>query len=497
MQEEGELFMNKPQKVLLAMISFILIAFSGASNAKAAAVDDAVEIFRECHVYSWDMESIKDNHIIVKWEYRNNYTTDYDNGNYENPFIDIEGFEIQVCTDKNFPIDKVITYKTTNYVENAESAKYTYKIPVSVLGKNGGKLYARIRAYGKIKTIDGTISDEVPTNIRVGDIVYSDYQNLTCWGGSYLHTNYTEKMERDYFEYVRITKGNWGGMYELIRNGYYQCDSNGVKSYYNQNHDGWLDPSEIKNIFTISNYKYVKAPRSNTYELLVKTNEYQCKISGLGGLKFLPWVSMIQIRDYTAIKMDLSQYRHIKTISIRELWQSKIQLIAPYAKEIKIESETGGSWSKAKLSSVDVSKCNAVVYLTLGGSYYKYITTKLPASAKNLRWISLSYNKDKTINLNKYKKLNLAYFYANKFTRCRIEQCTKLNYVYFYCSDQITSVDLKKAKDLKGVDIYNCKKLTSSGVKTVKKTKITKNKGRWWETTKEWKKIIDDIYKSM
>ena len=66
--------------------------YCGVTNAKAAAVDDAVEIFRECHVYSWDMESIKDNHIIVKWEYRNNYTTDY--------------------------------------VENTESAKYTYKIPV-------------------------------------------------------------------------------------------------------------------------------------------------------------------------------------------------------------------------------------------------------------------------------------------------------------------------------------------------------------------------------
>ena len=36
---------------------------------------------------------------------------------------------------------------------------------------------------------------------------------------------------------------------------------------------------------------------------------------------------------------------------------------------------------------------------------------------------------------------------------------------------------MKKAKDLKGVDIYNCKKLTSSGVKTVKKQKLQKTKG--------------------
>ena len=481
------------KRTLFTMICFILLAFWGAPNAKAAAVDDAVETFKECKVYSFNMESIKNNHIIVNWEYRNNYTTDSDHGNYTNPFIDIEGFEIQVCTDKNYPADKAVTYKTADYVENAEGAKYSYQIPTSILGKNGGKLYARIRAYGKIKTI----SAEEPTKIKAGDVVYSDYQTLTCWGGTYFHENYTEHMERDYFEYVKITKDNWGGMYSLIRNGYYQCNLEGKKSYYDQNKDGWLDPSEIKNINTIINYKYVKSKIDNTYELLTKTNAYQCKISGLDGLKYLPWVSGIQIRDYTAKKMDLSKYRHIKTVSIRELWQRKFQLIAPYAKEIDIESETGGSWNKAKLSSVDVSKCNAVVHLTVGGSYYKYITTKLPALAKNLRWISLSYHKDKTINCNKYKKLNLAYFYANKFTKCKMEQCTKLNYVYFYCSDRITSVNLKKAKALKGADIYSCKKLTSSGLKTVKKTKITKNKGRWWETTKAWKKIVDSIYKSM
>lgn len=489
--------MNIQKRAVFAMICFILFVFSGAPDAKAAAVDDAIEIFKECHVYSFDMESIKDNHIIVNWEYRNNYITDSDNANYTNPFIDIEGFEIQVCTDENYPVDKVTTYKTTDYVDNVESAKYTFQIPVSILGENGGKLYGRIRAYGKIKTIEGIISSEEPTNIKVGDIVYSDYQKLTCWGGHNFLSNYTEKMERDYFEYVKITKDNWGGMYSLIRNGYYQCDSNGVKSYYDQNHDGWLDPSEIRNIYTINNYKYEKSLKDHKYWLLTKTNAYQCKISGLDGLKYLPWVSSIQIRDYTAQKMDLSQYRHIQSVSIREFWQNKFQLIAPYVKEIEIESETGGSWSKAKLSSVDVSKCNAVVHLTLGGSYYKYITAKLPTSAKKLRWISLSYNKDETINLNKYKNLNLAYFYAGKFTKCKMEQCTKLNYVYFYCSDRITSVNLKKAKALKGVDICYCKKLTSSGVKTVKKTKITKNKGRWWENAKAWEKIIDDIYESM
>ena len=138
--------MNIPKKAVLAAICFILLVFSGAPNAKAAAVDDAVEIFKECPVYSFNMDSIKDDHIIVTWKYSNNYTTDSDHGNYTNPFIDIEGFEIQVCTDKTYPEDKVRTYTTADYVENVQSAEYTYKIPVSILGKNGGKLYARIRA---------------------------------------------------------------------------------------------------------------------------------------------------------------------------------------------------------------------------------------------------------------------------------------------------------------------------------------------------------------
>ena len=181
--------MNIPKKAVLAAICFILLVFSGAPNAKAAAVDDAVEIFKECPVYSFNMDSIKDDHIIVTWKYSNNYTTDSDHGNYTNPFIDIEGFEIQVCTDKTYPEDKVRTYTTADYVENVQSAEYTYKIPVSILGKNGGKLYARIRAYGKIKTIEGILPSDEPTNIRVGDVVYGNYQKLTCWGGSYRLTN--------------------------------------------------------------------------------------------------------------------------------------------------------------------------------------------------------------------------------------------------------------------------------------------------------------------
>ncbi len=159
--------MNIRKKLSITVICFILLFLAGASNVKAAVVDGAVEIFEDCLVYGFDMESIKNDKIVVNWSYRNNYTTDSGHGDYSNPFIDIQGFEIQVCRDKNYPADQVKTYKVKQYTESADGAKYTYKIPVSVLGKNGGKLYGRIRAYGTIKTMTaGWIPQRSKRSIR-------------------------------------------------------------------------------------------------------------------------------------------------------------------------------------------------------------------------------------------------------------------------------------------------------------------------------------------
>lgn len=483
------------KKAVFTAMCLLLFLSVGAVHVKAAAVDDAVEIFKNCHISGFDMEAIKNGKIVVKWHYTNNYTTDSDNGDYSNPYIDIQGFEIQVCKDKNYPADQVKTYTVKQYTDGADGTEYTYKIPVSVLGKNGGKLYGRIRAYGTIKTITSVYGDVEPTALQVGDVVYGDYQDLKCWYGYTTYSNFEEEMSRDHCEYVKINKTNFGGMYSLIKDGFYYCDSKGKKSYYDKNHDGWLDPSEIKEINTLSNYSYKKY--ATGYEVLWGTEMYQCKISDLKGLKYLPWVSYIDIRDYTGTKLDLTNYRHIRTVSMCEFWQSKFQLIAPYAKQIKINSETGGSWKKAKLSSVDVSKCTSAVKITVGGSVFRYITTKLPKETKNLRWISLSYSGEKEIDLNKYKNLEIAYFYSGVFAECELDQCTKLKYAYFYRLDTIKSVDLRKAKGLKAVDIYGCKNLNVNKVKTVKTTKKTVGKGRQWETTDTWRNLVDSIYKSM
>ena len=484
--------MNLRKKLLFTMFC-LLFVWIGASDTQAAAVDDAVNAFKDCHVYSINMESIKKNRIVLSWKYRNNYTADSDHGDYSNPYIDIKGFEIQVCTDPTYPAKKVTTYKTKKYVNGVSGTQYTYRIPLSVLGKNGGKLYARIRAYGTIKMTDEQTDEQ--SALHAGDPVYSDYQEVDCWSGYYISTNVEEHMERDYCEYVKINKHNFGGMYELLKKGFYDCDSKGRKSYYDKNHDGWLDPSEIREITIISNYTYEKYDKS--YGMQYGTELYQCKLANLKGLKYLPWVSVLRIRDYTGSSLDLSKYRHISDVDIREFWQRGFRLNAPYAKVIAVCSETGGSWQQAKLESVDVSKCKNVVYLTIDGSVFQYLKTKLPKSADNLRWISIAHSSARSIDLNKYKKLNLAYFYSNKFRQCKMKRCTELKYVYFYGMNDVRSVDLRNAKSLKGADICYCGGLNNRRLKAVKTARVTKNKGCWWETTNSWKKLVDQIYKSM
>lgn len=482
-------------KKLLFTMFCLLFVWLGVSDAQAADVDDAVSAFKDCHVYSINMESIKKNRIVLNWKYRNNYTTDSDHGDYSNPYINIKGFEIQVCTDPGYPAKKVTTYKTKRYVAGADAASYTYRIPLSVLGKNGGKLYARIRAYGTVKMTDDQTDGLEPSALHAGDPVYSDYQDVNCWSGYYMSANVQEHMERDYCEYVKINRQNFGGMYDLIKKGFYDCDLKGKKSYYDKNRDGWLDPSEIRQVNTVSNYSYEKS--DGGYGLLTGTEKYQCKLANLKGLKYLPWVSVIRIRDYTGSSLDLSKYRHISDVDIREFWQSGFRLNAPFAKVIALYSETGGSWQQAKLASVDVSKCRSAVYLTIDGSVFQYVTMKLPKSAADLRWISVAHSSAQSIDLNKYKKLNLAYFYSNKFRQCRMSRCTALKYVYFYGMNDVSSVDLRKAKSLKGVDICYCGGLNARRLKTVKAARVTKNRGCWWEDTNAWKKLVDQIYKSM
>ena len=55
-----------------------MFSFFGAANVKAAMVDGAVEVFKDCQVYSFDMDAIKNDKIVVNWSYRNSYTTDSD-----------------------------------------------------------------------------------------------------------------------------------------------------------------------------------------------------------------------------------------------------------------------------------------------------------------------------------------------------------------------------------------------------------------------------------
>lgn len=66
---------------------------------------------------------------------------------------------------------------------------------------------------------DGQTDGQEPAALQAGDPVYSDYQDVGCWSGYYMSANEQEHMERDYCEYVKINKQNFGGMYELIKKG--------------------------------------------------------------------------------------------------------------------------------------------------------------------------------------------------------------------------------------------------------------------------------------
>lgn len=492
--------MRRHLKELIGVIILGIILISGSSQVKAtpipsedeckAEVDYAVKYFAEDMPYNFSMEKIKDNKIIAEWKYNNIYTTDSDNGDFSNPNIDIKGFEIDISTDDKFSSGKVKTYVADKYRDGDNA--YTYGISTSVLGKNGCKLYARIRAYGVIKSIDSKIYGPEETSHTVGEKVYGGYKEVACWEGHVLTSNGEHEMTRYYCEYVKINKANFGSMYPLMKKGYFECDANGKKKYYDMNQDGWLDPSEVHEIYSICNYRYEKSDTDGKYYMQYGDNCCQCKMSELNGLKFLPFVCNIQMVGYSAKTLDLSKYSTINRVDMKRFYISEFKLIAPQARSINIDSESGGSWTGARLTRIDVSKCNSVIELDVGGSYYRYMSVKLP-KANKLRHLGISYCKDRGINVNQYKNLYVLELYACDLPKCQVDKCTKLKYAYFYCVDNMTSIDLSKAKGLKGVDVCYCKKLTPATVKTVKGVKITKNQGRWWESTKAGQKLWQEI----
>ncbi|MGN0170452.1 MAG: hypothetical protein ACI39H_06760, partial [Lachnospiraceae bacterium] len=480
----------KRVKILLGtVLTIICMVMFGSMDAKAEGLtEDAVSIFQEMHPYGLRMESIKNGKIVVEWNYQNYSRLEDENGIQ---IISIQGFELDLSTDPEFSEEKRTTYVLDSYQE--DKSEYTYKIPVSVLGSNGKKLHVRIRTVGIIESVDGSTSESAMTStgLKVGDKVYGEYVDGVCWNGINRYVNGEPySMERREFDFVKINKTNFPGLYQLLKTGYYTCDKNGKKSYYDVNKDGWLDPSEIVQIGYLCNYKYAKY--NGVYEKQFKQLSYQVRISGLKGLSHLPWVTALDLRDYTGTVMDLSAYKGISWVDLHELPTKRFKLVAPYAKKITVESEEGGSWKNASLKTIDVSKCSAVVDLKVSGSYFQKATVKLPTKAPNLMHLSIGYAKGSTLNVNRFTNLKVLEMYNIAASSLKTGSCKNLRYVYFWCDYNLRRVDLTNATKLVGVDLYDCPSLPKSAVKTVKTAKVTKGKGKWWYETKKYQTLLSE-----
>ena len=123
-----------------------------------------------------------------------------------------------------------------------------------------------MKACGSVKNILGITNEPEDTPYKIGDQVYSNYQNGICWARSQSITNCKRNMERNYFEFIKIDKQNFPGLYKLIKDGDQNCNEDGKKEYYDKNRDGWLDPSEVYEI----------------YEKKLKANRYNVRIKGEG-----------------------------------------------------------------------------------------------------------------------------------------------------------------------------------------------------------------------
>lgn len=336
--------------------------------------------------------------------------------------------------------------------ENAQSwetEKTSMTLEKSVFGKNGGTFYFRIKTRAKDST--GTVVDSQWSEIKTANL-------------------------------YAINKKNFPGIYKLLKKGGKASTIDGVKDItYDTNGDGWLDEAEIQDVLQISTVNITKK-KNGVYH-----SQPYLKLSSLKGIELLTNVSTISLAHYSGKKIDVSKNK-IHSLWVSGITAKKITVKAPTAKDIHIESIY-----TSKLQKMDLSACkNAVMIDAYGSKRTKNV--KLPKAKKNLKVLSVSDATFGTLNVNKYKNLQQLYIYNSNVKKLKINKCKELRYLYFYYVDKIKSVNTKANKKLRGIDIYATPTLTKSNVKYGKKTKATWGKGKWWYSTKAYKKDMKNIY---
>lgn len=397
------------------------------------------------------------------------------------------------------------TVNAENYSYIKDQVPYVFDLP----NMTEGKAIIQWMEYGSyVDTSEGTFSYELEladNELFIGAKQYStnlsslavDKLQFGEHGGKFyvrvryvlqlanevtpIYSQWSEKRE---FTFIAIDKENFPGLYKLLLNGGkdFNMDGSFEKVVYDINGDGWLDPAEINEIWSLDTRNETKKVKGK-YKTTKATN-----ISSFEGIEYLTKLTNVHIERYSGTVADLSDKTNINHVWISGITSKKFSLNAPDATYIHAEAAIDN-----KITKMDVSKCSKVVDLTVYGNEGTK-TLKLPKEKKKLKVLSLSEFKMKSVSLNAYTNLQQAYFYEVDAKNIKVNKCKDLRYIYFYFCNEIKSLNLKSNKKLRGADFYKTPGLTKSTVKKPKNGKYTWDKGKWWYKTESYKKDMKKLY---
>ena len=350
-------------------------------------------------------------------------------------------YEVEVSADESFTNAK-------QYVSDTESLV----LDKSEFGKHGGRFYVRVR--GVLQLLD-------QTNSYYGQ--WSETKEAT---------------------FVAIDKTNFPGMYKVMKNGGTRINiiTGAVeKIIYDENGDGWLDPVEVKQVFSI-NTTDVSKKVNGKYKLTKATS-----ISSFKGVEYFDNLNSVNVARFSGKKADFSK-SSVDTVWIRGVSAKQITVVAPNARTVHVEAAEDN-----KMTKMDLSKCDSAVEIDAYGNKGTK-TLKLPKNKKALKILSVSGIGVTSLDVNTYTKLQQLYIYNCDVKSVKVNKCKNLRYIYFYYCDRIKSLNLKSNTKLRGTDFYKTPGLTKSTVKRPKNGKYTWNEGKWWYETSAYKKDMKKIY---
>ncbi len=405
----------------------ILLVFLGLCtfSNKAQAMTD----FSSGSIYIYDDVILENEKATIKWS----------------GFSDRFSYDVELADNMQF-ID------AKQYSTNATELT----IEQSAFGEHGGRFYVRVRAILHITEESDTTT--------IGD-----------WSAP------TEMV------FVKVDKTNFPGMYKVMKNGGVKIDimtGDVEKIIYDENGDGWLDPSEVDKVYDIVTTDINKKV-NDKYKLIKATS-----ISSFKGVEYFPNLYNVRVMRYSGKKADLSKClaRHVE---FRRHTSKQLTVIAPNAKTVRVIEPLKDS------PRIDLRKCSSAVLIEVNtensvGKGAKEL--KLPNEKMKLKLLDLCEVHVKNLKLNAYTNLQQLYMYRCDTKNVKVNKCKNLRYIYICQCKKIKSLNLKSNKMLRGADFYETPGLTKKTVKKSNSGKYTWNKGTWWEKTSAYKQDMNNLY---